>query len=168
MNKLLYVLIPFCLLLSSCNGDEECRKSKYTDMEIGFYHVAYNETTKKYTTTSLSVDSLTVQGLITDSVSGQMSLVDSLLYDNKRNISTIYVPLNKVENISRFVMKFKHVTDTLTIIHTNTNEFLSLECGCIETHFIDNVLTTNNFIDSVRIIYHDVNTTTAEHIRIYN
>lgn len=162
------MLFAFSLLFSSCNSDEECRKSKYTDMEIGFYHVTYNAAYKTYTTTALSVDSLTVQGLITDSVTGQKTLVDSLLYDNKRNISSINVPLNKFENISLFVMRFKHVTDTLTVIHTNTTEFLSLECGCIKTHFIDTVLTTNNFIDSVRIVYHDVNTTTAEHLRIYN
>ena len=137
-------------------------------MEIGFYRVTYNETTKLYTTAAYTVDSLTVQGLRVDSVTSIETLVDSVLYNNKKVLSKISLPLNKFENISRFILKFNQTVDTITIFHTNNDTYLSLECGCIKTHNIDTVLTTNQFTDSVRINIHNVNNTNAEHLRLYN
>ncbi|MDP4238888.1 MAG: DUF6452 family protein [Bacteroidota bacterium] len=110
---------------------------------------------------------MSVQGLIIDSLTGQYHLVDSILYKNKKNISSIDLPLNNNSSQSKFKLKFNTTLDTMTIYHTNLNDYLSLECGCIKTHSIDTIITTNHFIDSVRIIIHDVNTYNAENIRLY-
>jgi hypothetical protein len=73
----------------------------------------------------------------------------------------------KFATSSTFKLKFKTISDTMTIYHTNLNDYLSLECGCIILHKIDTVTITRHFIDSVRIINHDVNTINAENIRLY-
>lgn len=164
----LYLFVTFLVAFSSCTGNQECRQNRYVMMEAGLYHVSYNDVTKTYTTSVLSFDSLTVQGFVTDSITGQESLVDSLLYNNARSVSKILLPLSKFSNASRFILDFKGIHDTLTIYHTNNDQYLSLECGCIKIHNIDTILTTHNFIDSVKIIIHNVNTTNAEHIHLYN
>ena len=124
---------------------------------MGFYHAAINTNTNLITKTALSIDSLSIQGLG----------VDSILYNNSKKISKVILPLNKFVPESKFVVTFDKIKDTITVLHTNTNDFLSLECGCIKVHTIDTVLTTNHFIDSVKIAIHDVNTTNAEHLQIY-
>lgn len=145
----------------SCATDEQCRKDRYVKLQLGTYHVTYNEITKTRTTTAMSIDSITVKGI----------KIDSILYNNKKKLSSLTLPLNKLDsfNESKFQITFNNITDTLTITHQNKNQYLSLECGCIKVHTLDTVLTTNHFIDSVHISVHDVNTLTSakEHIKIY-
>lgn len=171
MKHIIYLLLIILVAnLISCAGDNQCRKSKYVMLEAGLYHVSYNDVTKTYTTSTLSVDSLTVRGIKRDTVTGKEFLVDSLIYKNKKSVSKIFLPLNKSKSVteSKFTVRFNNTIDTVTIFHTNYDEYLSLECGCIKIHSIDTVSTTNHFIDSVRIVIHNVNTTNAEHIHIYN
>jgi hypothetical protein len=159
MKHLTYIAILFFVLsVASCAVDEECRKDKFVAMKVMFYKKTLNPTTQQYTTSTLIVDSLTVQGIG----------VDSVLYNNKKSISQIFLPLHKFQNESRFAIRFNNITDTLTILHTNYDFYLSLECGCIKTHSIDTVLTTNHFVDSIRIPNHNINTFNAEHLQIYN
>ena len=156
-NKSTILLIFILIFAVSCTVDEGCRKSKTVNMGIGFYQTVLNTSTQKMTKTALSIDSLSIQGLG----------VDSMLYNKSKKISKVILPLNKFALESRFVVTFDTTKDTITVTHTNTDDFLSLECGCIKTHTIDTVLTTNHFIDSVKIAIHDVNTTNAEHLQIY-
>jgi hypothetical protein len=137
-------------------------------LEAGLYHVSYNDITKMFTTSSLNIDSVTVQGIKRITASNKEILVDSLVYNNMKMVSKLILPLNKFVNESKFAIKFNNTIDTVTIFHTNSDEYLSLECGCIKTHTIDTITTTNHFIDSARIVIHNVNTTNAEHIHIYN
>jgi hypothetical protein len=168
MKKSIFILLISSLLLNvSCTSDETCIQTKYVKLTAGFYHVHYNDTTNIYTRSSLSIDSLTVQGLKVDSLTGQYHLIDSILYNNKKSVSSINLPLSNRSIQSKFKLKFNTVLDTMTIYHTNLNDYLSLECGCIKLHSIDTVITTHHYIDSVRIIIHDVNTINAENIRLY-
>jgi hypothetical protein len=161
-NKhLVNIILLFSLIFtSSCSNDEQCRKDRYIRTTAGIYQVTYDSTTKIRTTTLLSPDSISVQGLGVDSIT-----------DYKKK-SSILFPLNQITTAteSKFRVKFNQTVDTITILHTNYNAFLSLECGCLVTHSIDTVITTNHFIDSVRISVHDVNTSTSakENIKIYN
>ena len=171
MKHIIYLLLIILISnLFSCVGNSQCTQNKYVMLGVGLYHVSYNDITKTYTTSTLTIDSLTVQGIKRDTITGKEFLVDSLIYNNKKSISKIFLPLNKSKsaNESKFAVKFNNTIDTVTIFHTNYDDYLSLECGCIKTHSIDTVSTTNHFIDSVRIVIHNVNTTNAEHIHIYN
>lgn len=132
-------------------------------MGVGLYTKTLNKTTQKYTISALSIDSITIQGLDTMGI-----LVNSLLYNKSKKISKLYLPLNKFVPVSRFVVTFNKTTDTVSILHSNSNLYLSLECGCLKVHTIDTVLTTNHFIDSVSIQNHNVININAEHLQIYN
>lgn len=168
MKKTIPILITlFFFSFFACTGDEECRKNRYVNLQIGLYHSTYNSATDTYVVTSLSVDSLTLRGIKT-AENGDETLVDSLLYDNKKSINKVVLPLDKSSEQSKYHVVFNNVSDTITILHRNHDYYLSLECGCIKTFSIDTVLTTNNFIDSVKIINHDVINVDAEHIKIYN
>lgn len=178
MKKYILIVLIFSFLLQvSCVTDETCTQTKYVKLTTGFYHVVYNDLTKTNTFSTLSIDSLTVQGMKIDTLTGQYQLVDSILYNNQKNVSTIDLPLNSLllksnpsKNFSTqttFKIKFNATVDTMTVYHTNLNDYLSLECGCIVTHSIDTVIMTNHFIDSVKIKIHDVNTINAENISLY-
>ena len=49
----------------------------------------------------------------------------------------------------------------------NTDEYMSLECGCVRTHSIDTVLTTNHIIEKIQLSKPIINTTYVENIKIF-
>jgi len=156
------LLIAFVLLGISCASNENCTEDRIVKLGVGFYTQALTDTAKNiYTTRAINLDTLSVRGLATNG-----TLIDSILYKSK-SIQKIYLPLNKFENGSKFVLTFKTAKDTVQVLHTNSNYYISLECGCMEVHSIDTVLTTNHLIDSIKIINHKVNATNAEHIQIF-
>lgn len=156
------LLIAFTLFGISCTNDESCTQDRIAKMGVGFYTRALTDTLRKvYATRAINLDTLSVRGLAANG-----TLIDSILYKSKA-IQNIYLPLNKFENSSKFVLTFKTAKDTIEVLHTNTDYYLSLECGCIKVHSIDTVLTTTNLIDSVKIINHKVNATNAEHLQIF-
>lgn len=168
MKQFNYIFLISVLLFGvSCTEDEECRKNRYVNMEIGLYHVTFNSSTQTNVKSTLSIDSLTLRGINVDTI-GNETLVDSILYNNRKNVNRLILPLNKLKNVSKYLVQFNQVMDTVTILHKNIDYYLSLECGCIKTFSIDTVLTTNNFIDSVRITNHNVDNNNAEHLQIYN
>ena len=155
------LLIIFFILSVSCVVDDTCRKDRYVKMGVSFYKKTFNTSTNKYIVSINSIDSLTVRGL--DSLNMP---VDSILYNNQKTISKINIPLNKFATVSKFSVKINQTTDTITILHTNSDQYLSLECGCLKVFSIDTILTTNHN-DSLKITNHNVNTTNAEHLQIY-
>ena len=156
------LLIAFTLFGISCTNDESCTQDRIAKMGVGFYTRALTDTLRKvYPTRAINLDTLSFRGLAANG-----SLIDSILYKSKA-IQKVYLPLNKFETGSKFVLTFKTTKDTIEILHTNTDYYLSLECGCMKVHSIDTVLTTTNLIDSVKIINHKVNATNAEHLQIF-
>lgn len=156
------LLIALTLFGISCTNDQSCTQDRIVKMGVGFYTHALIDTVKQtYATRAISLDTLSVRGLAANG-----TLIDSILYKSK-NLQKVYLSLNKFENISKFVMTFKTAKDTIEVLHTNTDYYLSLECGCMKVHSIDTVLTTTHSIDSVKIINHKVNATNAEHIQIF-
>ena len=156
------LLIAFTLFGISCTNDQSCTQDRIAKMGVGFYTHALIDTTKQiYATRAINLDTLSVRGL-----SANGTLIDSILYKSK-SIQKIYLPLNKFESSSKFVLTFKTAKDTIEVLHTNTDYYLSLECGCMKVHSIDTVLTTTHLVDSIKIINHKVNATNAEHIQIF-
>lgn len=148
--------------------DETCIQSKYVKLTAGFYQTTLNDSTKIISTTQTGFDSITVQGMKLDTLTGAYHLVDSILYNNnKLKLGSINLPLNNFAFQSKFKLTLNTKVDTLTIYHQHFNDYLSLECGCIVTHSIDTVTVTKHFIDSVQIRIHDVNALNVENIRLY-
>ncbi len=175
------ILLQILFLVTSCGVDSTCRKDLNVIMGVSFYKKTLSSTTNTYTTTLTSIDSLTVQGI--DSLgmpvkhlSSSGVIVDSALYKNVSGVNKISLQLNKSKYAteSKYVITYKKKSDTIVIVHNNSDQYLSLECGCIKVHSIDTVIvatksfnSTKNFIESVKITNHDVNTTNAEHLQIY-
>ena len=159
MKKTIYILLFCIFLVTSCAIDEQCRQNRYIALKIDFFHV------DTLVTTSLTLDSIIVKGLKYDTLSSKYVYLDSTFIVKSTN--TLNLPLHKFIPISKFEIQFNKTIDTMTIVHTNSDYYLSLECGCLKTHSIDSVLFTKHFIDSIRITNPNVNTTNAENIRIY-
>ncbi|MPN30850.1 hypothetical protein SDC9_178321 [bioreactor metagenome] len=145
--------------LSACTQTENCTQEKNVLMQVGFYKKTMDSTTKIYSKSALTIDSIWVMGLGTD----------SLLYNKETSIKSINIPLKKTIEQTDYIVRFNNTTDTISIFHTNNDRYyLSLECGCVVAHSIDEIGSTGHFIDSVSIINRDINTTNAENIQIYH
>jgi len=173
MNKMSYLQkysLRICWMLilwsigNSCSTtDEFCREEKNVKLKMSFYTRNFNSNTQKYVNSSLSVDSLTIVGI--DSL-GQ--LIDSVLYNNSKNISSVKLPLNKFSKESKFLLILNDELDTITIHYTNHLQYLSFECGSIITHTIDTVYATSHFIDSLTIVEPDITTLDVENLQIFH
>lgn len=137
------------MMFISCTQEETCREKTAVYLRAGFYTVG--------TSNTKNVDSLTVYGF----------MQDSLLYNVSNNINKVNLPLNKADNTSIFVMQFNQVNDTLFVLYTNSEYFISYPCGMIITHKIDTVIATNHVIRELKIINHEINTTDVQHIQIF-
>ena len=145
--------------LSACTQTENCTQEKNVLMQVGFYKKTMDSTTNIYSKSALTIDSIWVMGLGTD----------SLLYNKETSIKSINIPLKKTIEQTDYIVRFNNTTDTISIFHTNNDRYyLSLECGCVVAHSIDEIVSTGHFIDSVSIINRDINTTYAENIQIYH
>lgn len=145
--------------LYACTQTENCTQEKNVLMQVGFYKKTMDSTTKIYSKSALTIDSIWVMGLGTD----------SLLYNKETSIKSINIPLKKTIEQTDYIVRFNNTTDTISIFHTNNDRYyLSLECGCVVAHSIDEIVSTGHFIDSVSIINRDINTTNAENIQIYH
>jgi hypothetical protein len=147
--KYLSLIFLIAVFFWACTEEETCRESTNAYLQATFF--------KAGTSTSFQVDTLTINGL------GK----DSFLYNKKLKVSAISLPLNQQKNISTFVLKSNNINDTVTVIHTNADYFLSFACGCMITHKIDTVLTTKHFINSIIIKQYDINNQDVKHLQIY-
>jgi len=150
--------IVLLLYITACTSDDTCRKNKFVNIRIQFYKYTLDTTSNNYKLGTWSVDSLTAKGIG----------IDSVIYKNTKSINIINLQLQKQANSSKFLVTTNNINDTLTIVHTNKDYYLSLECGCIKTHYIDSVHITKHSVDSVKIINPDVNTSNATNLRIFN
>ena len=126
-------------------------------------------TSNFYTVKKTSANKDTVQAITMDSVWVKGLGNDSVLYNNTKTVTSISLPLHKLQDTSRFVIRFNNVYDTLTIVHTNIQKYLSLECGCLVTHKLDSVKssTTKHIVKRIKVKYDNVSTTQRENLQIY-
>lgn len=144
------------VLLASCNSDGACRQERYVAMGVNLYHCVFDNNLETLVSEPYTPDSLTVYGVDND----------SLLYNNSK-VHKIELPLRKSHNVSRFVFVTDGVYDTLTVVHNNTNNYLSMECGCIVFADIREVIPTNFKIDSAIIRKPEVINVSEVHVDVY-
>lgn len=159
--KLLFpiYLIIIIAILTACNPSDECREKTSVNMQIGFYTKTLNPSTKKTLISSQAIDSIWVHALG----------IDSLIYNNKKSEKLMLIPLNSTAEHTDYIVQFNDITDTISIFHQNNDKYyLSLECGCVVAHTIDEVVTTRHYIDSVSIVYPEINNTNIENVQIFH
>ena len=99
---------------------------------------------------------------------------DSLLYDSTFT-STLNIPLQKLDSISSFVLtttiqvdtSYVTTKDTIDFHHANSEEFISIECGCIVTNLLTGVAQTTHHIDSIIVVSPEVDLQSKNNIKIY-
>lgn len=148
MNYRLLIFI-FVLFIVACAEDETCRERTTVTLNGSFFQHG--------TTTALFVDSISVYGLG----------IDSMIYNSRKNAARISLPLNPNADISVFVLVSNSVNDTVRVIHSNQDFFISYHCGTVITHKLDTVLTTRHQIKDIKIVTHDINTTDVQHLQIF-
>jgi len=85
-----------------------------------------------------------------------------ILYNEQPEISFF----RNVSEDTLFV--FKPTRDILSVKHTNTQEFISAECGCLTTFYINEIRHTNNNITDVSITKRTVTSNYNEkHVKIF-
>ena len=157
-NKLLLstIFIIFSVAFIACDTDENCRKDNYIVLKVDFKK-AVVDTLGMQRISAFSVDSVTISGLDNDSI----------LYNNRKKISSVDLFLNKFADQSYYEISFNDTIDTLMVWHRNIESYLSFECGCTTTHLVDIIAITGHFIDSISIINYEVNTLNATNIELY-
>ena len=158
---LIYILL--LLGLVACTSGDSCMQELKISMKAEIYRMVFDSSIEQFVPEKYTLP-ITIHGV------GR----DSLLY-NAKSTSTLSLPLQKLDTISSFVFSttmlvdsnYVERTDTIDIYHTNTEEFISLECGCIVSNTIVGIAQTTNRIDSIVVMSPDVNLQSTNNIKIY-
>ena len=148
-----------CIVLAGCELDKECRQ----DMRVRMGVSAIGDSLK------LSEDSITY---VHDSYSNVGPITihgldnDSLIADSAY-LGTVYMPLKKDTDTSRYVIAFDDAEDTLTVVYERQESFVSLACGCAVFATIDTVMFKAEKIDSIKVINSNVTTQKETHITLF-
>ena len=159
MNRFLPLHIIFAmscaLMLAACTAETTCRKDMSVAMVVTLQADSLNQ--KGHAVRYTSWDSLTVE------------LLDPSypLYDNRKSISKLPLPLQPFTCISSYLMTFHEQTDTLFVEHTPRQYFVSLACGCAIYHTITAAWSTDPRVDSVQIINANVEDDVQENLCIH-
>ena len=91
---------------------------------------------------------------------------DDRLY-NTQQVEVFRLPLSPDFEERSFVVASDSVIDTLTFRYTSRLNLINTICGFIPNYTIEDVKTTNNFIETIRLENDDVNTDEKNNIKVY-
>ncbi len=160
------------LFFISCS-DHHCKEPMVSPLVLGFY-------SGLDTSVQIPRDFLEITAVGTDSIN---SFADSIFnefpgYDAKVRVlslknfndSTNFLFISTYNNESGESIRVK---DTLTVKHTNTQEFISAECGCLTTFRLDTTLLYTRHNITEAIVFNQyvtssiVNNPDEKHIKIF-
>jgi hypothetical protein len=106
-----------------------------------------------------SPDSLTIFGVGMDT---------SRIYSRSARVQPALLPLNADTISCSFVIRLNGINDTLQLRYLSYPHLVSIDCGYTFFHQLeDNLIYTNNIIDTVIIRNKSITTLDVENIRIY-
>ncbi len=141
------------MIPSGCQQDIVCEEATDAPLRIGFYTIAEDGQTA-----TTSVDSLTIYGV---------GRPDAKIYDNRKNVVRIELPVNPTDDSTSYVFIFPEHTDTLWIEYSRSPHLISVECGFTMFYEIKNTLNTNHQVVRSDINNNLVSNTLDEHIQIF-
>ena len=154
MKTYLGLFLLGLLALSGCRPDTVCRKD--TGVALGVSVRWLFTDTLGNSTWQTAFDSITVQGVGNDSV----------LYDNGKNLSSLWLPMRADTSVTAYLLRWHGEEDTLYIRHDNTRHFISQACGCMVYHTLDTVWHRGSAIDSVTVVNSLVESDEQENIQL--
>ena len=160
-RALFYILLVVGLM--SCTSEENCMQDLKFSMKAEIYRMVFDQSIEQFVPEKYSLP-ISLNGL------GR----DSLLYDSTFT-STLNIPLQKLDSISSFVLtttiqvdtSYVTTKDTIDFHHANSEEFISIECGCIVTNLLTGVAQTTHHIDSIIVVSPEVDLQSKNNIKIY-
>lgn len=155
MKVKILILLFAAAIIVACEPDKTCRQE--LDVVAGISLQGLSVDTAGVPTAFTSWDSITVQGVDNDSV----------LYNNTYTVSQLLLPLRNDTNITTYSLVWHDTEDKVYIKHDNTQRFISMACGCVIYHTIDDVWCDGTWIDSVKIVNSAVETVKQDNIKIF-
>lgn len=140
----------FCLIagITACNINQPCEEPTQFPIKTGFYDSSGTDTT---------LSDLSIFGI---------GMEDSLLYD-RDTTQMVSFPLNPFTDLTRFVVIFGSLADTLTFQYKRNLRMINPECGFAVYFQIENFDHTGHFVDSLTLLDPYLNADTQEHLQIY-
>ena len=156
MRKTISILTSLivCIEMTACTDQYTiCNQSKISNLNASFRTVSNNSDI------SFSASSLSMRDLTTGNV----------LFDQKPGISAVSSNLSLVVDSTSFAIKVSASlpADTFTVYYTKARLNLSLECGEIDVFNINRIKTSNNSIDSIKVLNAAVTNDFQSNINIY-
>lgn len=153
-RNIFFLFLSLLSFLVACEPDTVCRQESNVVAGVSLQGVTTDSLGQVVSWTS--ADSITIQGVMNDSV----------LYDNSKSVGTVYLPLRPTQTITQYLFTFHAQTDTLYIQHTNDQRYISMACGCFIFHTIDSVWTSSEQIDA-QIVNSTVENYKQENISLF-
>lgn len=143
-NIYTWFIFVVMLMFSSACHTEYCRENMYIQAVLKLYN---------YKNQSQAVN---LSGVSVYTMDGSGNYLAKLPIDTVA--STLRLVLNPESDTSRFRIVSNYINnEELVVVHKNTPEFVSAECGCRVKSIIDTVYVANlTFQDSISIVNHIV------------
>jgi hypothetical protein len=150
-QKYFVLLAMTALLIMSCARNTACDESLNSSVNLQFYRITDGEEE------TASFDNITAYGLNSN----------SLIYDLKDSLSSVFLPLNQLQDNCIFVLSIESIVDTLWFDYTRKLDFISENCGYAMRFSITSMEATHHLIDSISIINPVVNNNESENIKVF-
>lgn len=140
------------IAVSSCSGESDCSTAG-RPMLRGTIHrieegVVLNDT----------LDSLTITAIYTDST----------ILNNQKNVTEISLPLRFTSDTTILVLRYSRVTyDTILIKHSNTPNFVSMDCGYEMKQAILELKHSRHRLDSIHVTSKSTNTDGTRNLQLF-
>ncbi|MBD5237241.1 MAG: hypothetical protein HDS62_06895 [Bacteroidales bacterium] len=153
------IFLLFIIIVEGCSTDE-CYDNRNALPYAGFYGYMDGKMG------SVSVDSMEVYGV---NVPG-----DSILWEGKRSLSSLYLPFRIDSDTTTYVfhpisriLSMLGLTDTVTFIYDREARFVSSACGASYLYKIKEIRHSGILIDSVVCPGMEITNANRENIQIY-
>lgn len=138
MKNILFTFLILATILTSWScTDDSIYHSNQNAVQIGLYS-SFGKTDKDTTLRRFSAYGIGHK--------------DSLIYDTA-TVSKVFLPLKFDNDTTTFVLQAITVIDTITIIASKEEKYISREHGFTFNMLVKKIIYTNNFIDSAAINY---------------
>ena len=155
------------LLLAGCTVDTECRQTTTVYLNMVLTGDSLRPSTDSI---RLHYDSLAMDTVSFSSITGMQIYGlgrDSIICDSTDVLGIVQLPLKPDSLHTEFVINYNGRSDTLSVLHGNDMQFISLACGCLVYHTIEGWKMSKNFLDSVHILNDLVTTSADKHMQLY-
>ena len=158
-SKFKYILfsaIAAIFIIVGCEEGYDCGIENVAYNKVGFYCVSDENIESKYKYPEPITVSMIVNGK------------DSIVVNHITDTDNIKLPMSYTNACDTIIFHYeRNYTDTLYVGHENIPFYISMECGTVMYHKINEIRCTNSFIDSAVVANKNVKFDYNENIKIY-